>query len=75
MGGSVLAHPTLNFSNMHDFLNNGKQLASSDSAASFLNSTTSSDAEDSSKRIILTNKETISNCIIAIGLCDWDQYG
>ena len=46
---------------MHDFLNNGKHPESSDSTASFLNSKTSSGVEDSSKRIILTTKESIAS--------------
>ena len=46
---------------MNDFLNNGKRPASSDSTASFLNSKTSSDVEDSSKRIFLTTEESTAS--------------
>ena len=46
---------------MTDFLNNGKRPASSNSAASFLKSKTSSGVEDSSNRIGLTTKESIAS--------------
>ena len=60
IGDSGLDHPNLHFPNMNDFLNNGKRPASSDSTASFLNSKTSSDVEDSTKRIRLTTEESIA---------------
>ena len=46
---------------MHDFLNNGKRLASSNSTASLLISKKSSGFKDSSKLIRLTTKESIAN--------------
>ena len=56
-----LAGPTLHFPNMNYFPNNGKRPALSDSTASFLNSKTSSDVEESSKWIRLTTKESIAS--------------
>ena len=46
---------------MNDFVNNGKRPALSNSTASFLNSKTSSDVEDSSKRIRLITQESIAS--------------
>ena len=61
IGDSGLDHPNLHFPNMHNFLNNGKQPAWSDSTASSLNSNTSSGVEDSINQIILTTEESIAS--------------
>ena len=46
---------------MNAFLNNGKRQEPSDSTDSLLNSKTSSDFEESSKRIRLTTEESIAS--------------